>query len=341
MPAGYGHYCSVRDLGNPGGFLFAATPSLSSDPCATLVNGNPNRVIERSGLWSVSGGNYVLMYCAGNVTGLFTGLGNAPIVQASNQSAGESNCFFSVAPHALPVFNKPYSGAGPPATTSQSFNHNAYELDGINVGDYGQTPNASHPDAHNIDLYGRQTCNASGELTGVNEAAVDIGVVDDRIVVSVATGRVASALPRYVLAHTPVANEPWQREVFIRYTIDSGQYSEQFTLFYAHMSDLRVRRGDIVASGTPIGRVGTTGASSGDHLHLGAYRHRNLSFRGSFEIPYERINYHDGKDWAAFSPWGWRAPQGLDPWAWRYRSNNLTGTWNFNLWIAGQEPTMY
>ena len=341
VPAGYGHYCSVRDLSNPSGFLLAAVPSLNSDPCATLVNGNPNRIIERSGLWSVSGGNYVLMYCAGNVTGLFTGLGNAPIVQASNQSAGQSNCFFSIAPHALPVFNKPYSGLGHPASTSQSFNHNAYELDGISVSDYAQTPNAAHPDAHNIDLYGRQTCNASGEFAGVNEAAVDIGVIDDRIVASVAAGRVASALPRYVAAFTDVGGDPWQREVFIRYSIGSGQYSEQFTLFYAHMSDLRVRRGDIVASGTQIGRVGTTGASSGLHLHLGAFRHRNLSFRQDFEFSFERIGYHDGKDWAAFSPWGWRAPAGLDPWAWRYRSNNLTGTWNFNLWINGQEPTMF
>jgi len=23
-----------------------------------------------------------------------------------------------------------------------------------------------------------------------------------------------------------------------------------------------------------------------------------------------------------------------------HRSNNLTGTWNFNLWINGQDPTM-
>jgi murein DD-endopeptidase MepM/ murein hydrolase activator NlpD len=37
---------------------------------------------------------------------------------------------------------------------------------------------------------------------------------------------------------------------------------------YAHMSELFVRPGDIVQQGTVIGRVGSTGASTGAHLHF-------------------------------------------------------------------------
>jgi murein DD-endopeptidase MepM/ murein hydrolase activator NlpD len=37
---------------------------------------------------------------------------------------------------------------------------------------------------------------------------------------------------------------------------------------YAHMSELFVRPGDIVQQGTVIGRVGSTGASTGPHLHF-------------------------------------------------------------------------
>ncbi len=37
---------------------------------------------------------------------------------------------------------------------------------------------------------------------------------------------------------------------------------------YAHMSDIFVRPGDIVQQGTVIGRVGSTGASTGPHLHF-------------------------------------------------------------------------
>ena len=37
---------------------------------------------------------------------------------------------------------------------------------------------------------------------------------------------------------------------------------------YAHLSEINVRQGDTVVRGQQIGRVGSTGNSSGPHLHF-------------------------------------------------------------------------
>jgi murein DD-endopeptidase MepM/ murein hydrolase activator NlpD len=37
---------------------------------------------------------------------------------------------------------------------------------------------------------------------------------------------------------------------------------------YAHLSATLVKEGDVIAPGTPIGRVGSSGRSSAPHLHF-------------------------------------------------------------------------
>ncbi|WP_179150816.1 M23 family metallopeptidase [Leifsonia sp. NCR5] len=56
--------------------------------------------------------------------------------------------------------------------------------------------------------------------------------------------------------------------------IDHRVNGERFASLYAHMQfgSLQVRTGQRIAAGQIIGRVGTTGASTGNHLHLEIWR---------------------------------------------------------------------
>ena len=51
------------------------------------------------------------------------------------------------------------------------------------------------------------------------------------------------------------------------------------TSWYAHLSSIAVRRGTCVVAGTPIGRAGSTGNSTGPHLHF------ELRLRGAAVAP--------------------------------------------------------
>jgi hypothetical protein len=51
------------------------------------------------------------------------------------------------------------------------------------------------------------------------------------------------------------------------------RHSEGLETLYGHLSQIDVRPGESVTTATTIGRVGSTGLSTGCHLHLGVYEH--------------------------------------------------------------------
>jgi len=343
VPAGFGNYCSVRNAGNGG---FGLLPGAAgSDPCQQFLDGNPNLIVERAGLYSLSGLNWLIGHCDGNFITLRAGFGTAPFDAAFADTSGRTNCIFAAAPQDLPIFSRPYSGPVPIYNT-QSFNHDGYNIP-IDVSEFGQQPGMG--DACSVDFKGRQhsyTDSKCRVTDGVDETADDIFVNSSNDDVSVATGRVLMAVPRFVPGYAPPGNDPYQREIFIRHSVGSGRYAEVFTTYYAHMQDTGVRRGDVVSAGTRLGKAGETGAAWGEHLHLGVFRNRNLSWRQGYEFNFAGGRWYPDNTVAAIDPWGWQAPTGVDPWAWRFRAatgNHLldnAGSYSINLWKAGEAPPL-
>lgn len=349
-PAGLGNYCSVRAANGAFGLLPQGS---GSDPCQVFLNDNPSLIIERAGKYSLSGFNWVIGTCSGGFITLRSGNGTAPFDLAFNDAAGRSNCVFTASPDAMPVFSRPYTGTNSGVGNTQSFNHDPYNIS-LDVTDFGQSSTNGF-NACAIDNRGRQrsignpdanpsTCNYDN--SGVDEPAMDIGVTNSRNVIAVADGRVTMAIPRHVPRFSPASMDPYQREVFVRHSVGGGRYAEEFTTYYAHMSDTAVRTGDLVLAGDVLGQVGTTGASGGEHLHLGVIRHTNLTFRPTFELNFVGGSWDRDASVGAVDPFGWLAPQGFDPWAWRFRNHasnpllNDAGALSPQLWRNGQAPPL-
>ena len=45
-----------------------------------------------------------------------------------------------------------------------------------------------------------------------------------------------------------------------------------YKTLYAHMTEIKVKKGQSVTTGTIIGTVGSTGLSTGNHLHFAVYK---------------------------------------------------------------------
>lgn len=92
---------------------------------------------------------------------------------------------------------------------------------------------------------------------------------------------------------------------------------------YAHLDSVFVNTGDLVYTGQPIGVIGTTGASTGIHLHFSVY-HWN---------PYRTVGSNQG-EWEVTDPFGW------DPWLPPEDQDadplfNCNGEISYNLWVGG------
>ncbi|MGC9070457.1 MAG: M23 family metallopeptidase [Elusimicrobiales bacterium] len=60
-----------------------------------------------------------------------------------------------------------------------------------------------------------------------------------------------------------------------------------YTTLYGHLSQVNVKVGDVVKKGSIIGKLGSTGTSTGPHLHYEVWRY------GVFENPVKYINYSE------------------------------------------------
>lgn len=103
---------------------------------------------------------------------------------------------------------------------------------------------------------------ASGQHTGLDFAAVT-----GTPVVASAAGRVASA--------------GWSGRYGYLVVIDHGAVAT----YYAHLAELHVAEGQVANAGQPVGTVGSTGNSTGPHLHfevrVGGVQHDPATFLGN------------------------------------------------------------
>ncbi|HEX2733074.1 MAG TPA: M23 family metallopeptidase [Polyangiaceae bacterium] len=321
VPTGYGRYCS---LVYPGGGWALLTSTIDGDPCAQLLKLSPGGAIARAGLWSQTGDNNVLSRCD-SMLRLTRGNGFAPIRYVFDRAQGLDNCVFTISPTALGVFGLPYAKTTPTQVDPSDdvilawpFNHDVYHYP-IDVRMFGQTPDADHALANYVDHTGRQRDvyyvdgNANPQHFD-GEPAYDIIMPRGKPLVAVADGVVLAARERDVTQYG-CTNGP-QRELFVYHQVGSGVYAERFVVYYAHESKLSVHSGDKVTRGQVLGEAGTSGCSSGDHLHLGVFRTTNLSGTRSYAFAVTDAGYGINGIQGAIDPWGWAAPAGMDPWPW-------------------------
>ncbi|MFP7721749.1 M23 family metallopeptidase [Lysobacter sp. A3-1-A15] len=343
VPQGYGRYCSVSYP--TGGWAFATLSQGDSDPCGALLASSPGGTIERAGLWDTRGMNNVLWNCRQGL-GIYAAQGSAATAFAYDDATSKkkTHCVFVVAPQRLPVFGLPWgktdSGQSDPNADvgmPSVFNFNIYRED-WDVTEFGQVQEPGWN--RGVDRLGRGR--------SVRESAYDWSMPAGKPIVSVARGRVLAARDRDVTAFG--CPSP-QKEIYVQHRVGEGEYAEEFVTYYAHVSSFSVETGDIVQRGQELGKNGTTGCSSGDHLHFGVWRLTNLSGHRFHDFRLQDTGYGVNGLRGTIDPFGWAAPSHIDPWAWRYLNGNTywddfestiavanPGAFSINLWREGETP---
>ncbi|QSQ14097.1 M23 family metallopeptidase [Myxococcus landrumensis] len=319
VPPGMGHYCSMLWRGQR--WALEWDSSSASDPCGTLRAQAAEGRIAHAGLYSARGLNNVVMRCEGAVD-LWRGVGAIPLQAAFDDAVANERqgCVFTVAPDALPIFDAPFEASSWGHSHSTGFDF----AQGItlNVDAFDQPGLAT---ARIVDHLGRDQSNRGA----VNDHdGHDWNMPTGTPIFAVANGVVLLARDRQVPCASPI-----QKEVYIQHVVGSGEYEERFVSYYAHFDSYSVETGQRVTKGQVIGKAGTTGCSSGPHLHLAVARLTNTAseYRRAYAIP-----SHDHPPMTSnIEPYGWAAPRGFDPWAWQHYPR---GALSINLWNPAQAP---
>jgi murein DD-endopeptidase MepM/ murein hydrolase activator NlpD len=369
VPAGYGHYCSI--IYPSGGWTFGSLAGADSDPCGDLLKQNPGGTIARAGLWNPSGENNAMVRCASGELFIYRDQGSQPTDNAYNDAQGKKGCVFTVAPTRLPIFGHPWaptpghahSDDDVDSITETGFN---YDILGQpwNVSDFGQLQDPSKP-ATQVDRYGRQQpytvaadCVKRGKPVNCKinhsfEGAYDWNMPLGKPLIAVADGLVVGAGARDIsefIGPNCYSTDKYQQEVFIEHQVGTGVYAERFVAAYHHMSLIKVHTGDKVTRGQVIAANGTSGCSGGPHLDFSVLRLTNLSGARSYEFATTPHGYGVNGIQGVIDPFGWSAPQGVDPWAWKSLGAQQgylpvpvkePGAFSIYLWIPGQAPPSY
>ncbi len=344
-PAGFGRYCSVTYPG--GGWALLNYSDKNSDPCKELTKPGSNGKIERAGLWSVGKENNVLRICDGDL-GVYRQVGNSVIKMAFDDAKNKKNCVFTISPAALRVFSKPYKVV-PPFNAAQvklvnPHNFNRYGKP-LKPADFGQAVNSNCPTTTQFNQLGKQFCNNHHGYDWLMPPGTEMKSLADGIV------REARWRDTKVFAGGDKNKDCYKKspqgEFYVEHQIGTGEYAERFVAYYAHVSKINVKTGDRVTRGQVIGKSGDSGCSSDPHLHFGMMRTTNLSGYRTLNLSYPDTGYGVSALQGEIDPFGWNAPQGIDPWAYQnfgsYSDQYLgtfkdPGAFSINLWREGEAP---
>lgn len=367
-PANSGHYCNVIQANGTWGFNWTG-----ATPCATLLAAMPGATIVRAGIYSTTETNSINIKCTDG--GLVWEAAGTNALATANGMVGHSNnkCVITVSPKVMRVFNAPFptnTWFGNAVPGARGYRNNGHAFD--------HTPSCQADDPNCPCGMGNTNCPFNTSSFG--NAAVISSSVDNR---GLHYGNANSNSYDYAMAEgTPMralgwgrvivngsrdrniagnlaGGTPYQGEVYIKYDIGGDPvYQESYVAYYAHLRRRSVVDGQTVAPGQIIGYSGTTGSSSGPHLHFGLARVTNINATTGTSPAQLAYGYHVTYDanpshsWGVIpatttgmvDPYGWRAPDGIDPYGY-YWSRAKTydgilgvGAWGPQLWKSGEVP---
>ena len=383
-PYDSGHYCSV--IHADGTWDFAWT---GDAPCTELLKGHPGAFIARAGIYSKSETNNVFVHCNNGNSLPADGAGIVPLVAARAAVGHTANrCVFTVSPKNMRVFNAPFPilAWSPPSTVNGGTVYTygrGYKVGHVfdhaprcQAGDAGcpcasvdctvllrQFGNGDEGSTDWLDNRGKRVSSYQKDQNAydyvMNEGVPLRSLGYGRVVANGSRDRDVSGV-----AGPNSFGTPYQGELYIRYDVGTNPlYRESFIAYYGHVGQRVVVSGQTVTPGQLVGYLGTTGSSSGPHVHFGLIRLTNTNGRKTgpkgeafgYKVSFaptttavSDIGFTRGSAPGTIDPYGWRSPAGQDPMAywWHNAATGFDsvigiGAWSPRMWSSTEETPPY